>query len=134
MAKKMWMYSPSKRAKNKPSETDKKQVSDFFQSLIDEFKANIEPPKNKDWNYITDIYTKWYRNYFYICEKWKSESENRLKDEWESNVVRLEFIKNNEFDFSYFRHTGKWHLVSIGITLEECKQMIMGNPNFQPLL
>ncbi len=132
MAKGVWVYSPASRKGQKLTDVDKQKISDFFQPLIRDFKAKIKPPKDKKWSYITDIYTKWYRNYFYICEKYKSESENRMQDEWENKVVRLKYIDNNKFDFSYFRHTGKWHLVSIDMTLQECKELILGNPNFQP--
>jgi hypothetical protein len=134
MTKKVWTFSPASRKGKKITDAEKQRISDFFQPLIDEFKAKIKPPENKDWNYITDIYSKWYQNYFYICEKYKSEAENRLQDEWEDNVVRLKYIGKDEFDFSYFRHTGKWELVSVGLSLEGCKEMIMENPSFQPMV
>jgi hypothetical protein len=73
---------------------------------------------NKENNYVSDIYTKWHRNYFYFCEKNKAEYENRRFDEFETKFVRLEFIAENSFNFSYFRHIGQWHLVAENVNLE----------------
>jgi hypothetical protein len=79
------------------------------------------------------IKTTWYRNYFYLCEKFKSESPNRMVDEFETKFVRLEYKGKDSFDFSYFRHTGAWHLVAQSLSLEDCKELILSNPNFQPI-
>lgn len=135
MAKKyIWIPSPTKAKKQKVSEGQKNEVNLFFEPLILQFKNELKSVKpNKKYNYIIDIYTKWYQNYFYFCEKYKSESEFRTVDEFETKIVRLEFISENNFNFSYFRHTGQWHLVIENITLENCLEMIIDNPNFRPM-
>jgi len=112
----------------------KEEISRKCQPLIEDFKTTfIIPDPNKEFNYLVDIYTKWYRNYLYFCEKFKSEYPNRIQDEFEVKFVRLDFKGNNSFDFSYMRHTGKWHLVAIDLTLEDCLDMMLKNPNFQPI-
>lgn len=130
----IWIQGNAKAKKQKVTDKQKDEVSLFFEQLILQFKnelQQIEP--NKKFNYVVDIYTKWYQNYFYFCEKYKSENENRIADEFETKFVRLEFISENNFNFSYFRHTGQWHLVVENITLQECLEMIIGNPNFRPM-
>ncbi len=67
-----------------------------------------------------------------MCEKFKSERPNRLYDEFEVKFVRLKYTGKNQFEFSYYRHTGQWHLVAQGLTLDECMEMILLNPVFQP--
>lgn len=66
--------------------------------------------------------------------KYKSVGANKIVDEYERKYVRLEFITENNYNFSYFRHTGQWHLVAENCSLETCLQMINENGNFQPLL
>lgn len=50
------------------------------------------------------------------------------------NGIKPIFISENNFNFSYFRHTGQWHLVNENITLEDSLEMIIGNSNFRPML
>lgn len=116
------------------SDKQKEEVTTFFIPLIQSFLDKLKTIRpNKEHNYVSDIYTKWHRNYFYFCEKNKAEYENRILDEFETKFVRLEFIAEHNFHFSYFRHTEKWHLVAENIPLEKCEEMIKDNPNFQPL-
>lgn len=134
MNKKYWMISPTKNVKKNPTELEKISIENFFQPLIDSFKKQyINENPNKELNYLVDVYSKWYQNYFYLCEKFKSEHPNRLADEFEIKFVRLKYIGKNQFEFSYFRHTGQWHLVTDGLTLEDCREMILSNPVFQPV-
>ena len=132
--KKYWMPSSRSNQKIKLSESEKHDIQDYFHPLVESFKKQyvLENP-NKEFNYLVDIYSKWYQNYFYLCEKFKSEHPNRLTDEFEVKFVRLKYTGKNQFDFSYFRHTGQWHLVAEDLTLDECKEMILSNPNFQPI-
>jgi len=132
--KKYWVFSPVKNSKTKPSEFDKISIQNYFQPLVESFKSQyIKENLNKKFNYLIDVYSKWYQNYFYLCEKFKSEHPNRLTDEFEVKFIRLKYTGKNQFDFSYFRHTGQWHLVADGLTLDECREMILSNPVFQPI-
>lgn len=132
--KKYWVYSPQKPQPPKPTDFEKESIQNFFQPLIEAFKKQyIKENPNKEFSYTVDIYSKWYRSYFYLCEKSKSERPNRRQDEFESKFVRLTFLGDNKFDFSYFRHTGQWFLVAESLTMEECQELILSNPNFQPL-
>jgi hypothetical protein len=128
--KKQWIISIPKQ---NPTNAEKERINAAFTYIIDGFKKSCiseSPDKN---NYLIDIYATWYRNYFYLCEKFKSESPNRMVDEFETKFVRLEYKGKDSFDFSYFRHTGAWHLVAQSLSLEDCKELILSNPNFQPI-
>ena len=62
-----------------------------------------------------------------------SGTQHYLMDEFEEKFVRLKPTGKNQFEFSYFRHTGQWFLVAVGLTMEECRDLILSNPNFQPI-
>lgn len=131
---KYWVLSPEKSSNVKPSEYDKTRIQNYFLPLIESFKGQyIEENPNKEFNYLVDVYSKWHQNYFYLCEKFKSEHPNRLADEFEVKFVRLKFTGKNQFELSYFRHTGQWYFVADGLTLEDCRDMILSNPVFQPI-
>ena len=128
------MALPIKSASTKLSESEKVEIQKYFQPLVDDFKKEyITANPDKETNYPIDIYSKWNQNYFYLCEKFKSEHPNRLVDEFEEKFLRLKHTGKNQFEFSYFRHTGQWSLVAVGLTMEECRDLILSNPNFQPI-
>ncbi len=133
MRKKGWIKTSAKKTSLKVSDVEKSRITEYFQTLIEDFQARIKPPEDTKLNYLADVFSSWYRNYFYINEKWKSEAENRIENERVNKVVRLEYLGGDSFNFSYFRYTGQWHLVATDITLQQCKEMILGNSNFQPM-
>jgi hypothetical protein len=64
---KTWVYSPPKPPKAKPPEATKIAVETKASALIESVlkPAHVEPPPaESQFNYIVDIYGKWYRSYF----------------------------------------------------------------------
>lgn len=62
--KKSWVYSPAKVSKDKISALVKREAEDKATELIDNIlkPAHITPPtEDNSFNYIVDIYSKWYR-------------------------------------------------------------------------
>lgn len=132
--KRIWIPYGSKGKKSKITDAQKNAVTIFFEPLVRQFKKELQKREtDKQYNYTVDIYTKWYQNFFYFCEKNISESGGKITGEFETKFVRLAFVSENNFNFSYFRHTGQWHLVIENISLGDCLEMIIGNPNFQPI-
>ena len=113
---------------------EKTRIESQCQPLIEKLKLQyVLKNPDKKFNYLVDIYTRWYRDYLYLCEKNKSESPNRIADEFEDKFVRLKIIKKDKFDISYLRHTGKWSLIACDLTLKECLKMIEDTPTFHPV-
>jgi len=70
--KKSWVRVPQKPSKSQVPDSLKEEVQKKAEELVHSFlKPNFikEPPKGTQWNYIVDIYTKWYRNYFYFLQR-----------------------------------------------------------------
>ncbi|MDD3877140.1 MAG: hypothetical protein PHT69_10990 [Bacteroidales bacterium] len=132
--KRIWEIKHVKQKKTKVNDTQKKEITAFFEPLIVHYMKHLqEVIPDKKYNYVVDIYTKWFQNYFYFCEKYKAEYANRIADDFERKFLRLEFVADNQFNLSYFRHTGQWYLVNENLSLETCLKMINENPLFQPL-
>ena len=73
-------------------------------------------------NHLIDIYTKWYRNYFYFCSKYKCPPQ-RISSSFESKFARMEYLGNNTFELTYMRHTGQWWQLETG-TMDDCLKSI----------
>ena len=94
--KKQWVYAPGK-----PTVPDeiKAEVQKKADSLSETFlKPNFikPPPADTQWNYIVDIYTKWYRNYLYFCSKYHCPDPTAITDYFEAKFARLEYVGNGK--------------------------------------
>ena len=69
MAKKGWVYSPRKQSEPKVSDSLKQAVKtkadEFVETVL--IPQYVKPPtEDNDFNYLVNIYTKWYRHYFFL--------------------------------------------------------------------
>ena len=132
---KQWVYSPPRRPKPKVPEAVKLQVATKANELVESFlkPAFVKPPrKNWRFNYIVDIYTKWYRSYFYFCSKYACPGPNALAPFFESRFARLEYVGPRRFNLSFMRYTGEWVQIYADMTLDKCLASIRQDPWFQP--
>lgn len=134
-SKKIWVYNPPKSAKPKVSEAIKTKVLEKTNALIETVlkPQHIKPPpKNPQFNYLVDIYGKWYRNYFYLCGKYHCPCPNDLFPSFEGKFMRLEYVGENQYNLSYMRHTEQWWEIKQGISLEACLKTMREYPLLQP--
>ena len=130
--KKMWVFAPTKTV---PTVSDqfKSEVKDKADQWVDEVlkpKHIKPPPEDNDYNYLVDISTKWYRQYFYIQGKYCCPSPNAISPDFEVKFARMEYIDLDRFNLSYFRHTGQWHELYQRLSLQECLARIDEDPFF----
>ena len=112
---------------------DKNTISIYWDPLIQEYKEllkSIQPDKR--YNYVVDIYSKWYRHYFYFCMLYQADFPNRIKDNFEVKYLRMECISNDKCNLSYFRHTNQWLIIAENITFETCSGFINDMSILQP--
>jgi hypothetical protein len=129
----MWVHG--KQPKPKVPEDVKKDLELKATDLIESFLKPTyikPPPKNEDFSYIIDIYTKWYRSYFYLCSKYHCPGSNAISPFFEVRFTRFEFTGNNRFNLSFMRHTGQWCECYTDLSVDKCLAVIRENPNFQP--
>ncbi len=118
----------------KLTSSEKNRIERQCQPLIDKLKSQyIVKNPDKRYNYLVDIYIKWYRDYLFFCGKYKTENPDRFVDEIEEKFVRLKIIKPNSFEISYMRHTEKWFLIACDLALNECLEMIEDTPTLHPV-
>lgn len=132
--KKYWIKTPSRATKPKVPEATKQRVKQQFDQMIEtELKPRcIQPPPEHDFNYLVDIFSKWYRNYFYICGTYNCPSPHAIAPSFEAKFCRFEYVGNDRFDVAYMRHTGQFWEIAQGLTLDECLEEMRKNPILQP--
>jgi len=129
---KIWVYNPQRQPKPKAVRIDlEPKANELVDSIIK--PMHVKPPREEEqFNYIVDIYTKWYRNYFYFCARYRCPGPNAIPPFFEAKFARLEYIGNGRFNLSYMRHTGKWWEIYPELFLEECLAAIRDEPHFLP--
>jgi hypothetical protein len=125
------------RSTNKVPETLKAELSERGKQLIEsKFKPHRlkidESAEEHGFNYVVDIYTKWWRNYFYFCCKYRCPSPRAITEYFEACFTRMEYVGNGRFNLAYMRHTEQWCPVFSGLTLEEALETIEEQVIFWP--
>jgi hypothetical protein len=132
---KMWIYNPPRPSKPQVPDAIKTDLEARANELVEGVlkPAHIRPPSpDERFNYIVDIYTKWYRNYFYFSAKYCCPGPTALLPFFEAKFARLEYIGNDRFNLSYMRHTGQWWEIDTDLSVHECLTAIKDEPHFLP--
>ena len=122
----------------KVSASTKVIVQQKADELVEEVlkPKHIKPPPAPNefqHNYIADIYTKWYRHYFYFCAKYNFPGPNALMPFFEAKFARLEYVRDNRFNMAFMRYTGnEWVEVYQDLSLEQCLAAVENDPYFEP--
>jgi hypothetical protein len=133
---KRWIYSPPNPPKPKVPEDLMAEVEIRATELVETVLKPQHlkpPPEDERFNYIVDIYTKWYRNYFYFCAKYACPGPNALSPFFETKFARMEYVGGkSRFNLSFMRYTGEWIALHRNLSLEECLAAIRDEPHFYP--
>jgi hypothetical protein len=135
MAKKqkVWTYSPSKPPKPKVPDSLKAEVTTRADELIDSVlkPKNIQPPpEDPKFNYIVDIYGKWFHSAFYFCTKYCCPGPNAIAPSFESKFARMQYAGNNRFHLAFMRYTEEWVEIYADQTVDECLAAVRDDPYF----
>lgn len=134
-AREPWNIRPAtKRASVTPS--IKAEVETKAKELIE----NVLKPKHvlpqkegEQFNYITDIGAKWYRNYFYFFSTYACTSPNAYSPTFESRFARMEPLGNGKYALYFMRYTGKeWVGIFDALSVDECMKAIQDGEWFVP--
>ena len=67
----------------------KTKADEFVKSFLKPL-CTKELPEDYQWNYVVDIFTKWYQGYFYFCSTRRSSGTNAISEYFESRSARLQ--------------------------------------------
>ena len=96
-------------------------------------KHVLPPEKDQQYNYITDIEAKWYRNYFYFISTYACPSPNALSATFESKFARMEPLDDGKFAIYFMHQTGKeWVGIFDALSVDECMKAIQNEEWFVP--
>ncbi len=130
-----WTYKPVKPSKARvPDEIKtilKTKANELIKTILKPMHIK-QPPVNNTFNYIVDIYSKWYRNYFYFIAKYSCPGPRAITPFFETKFARIEYINNNCYNLSYMRHTEQWWEIYTDLTIDECLKAIRDEPHFLP--
>lgn len=136
MAKKQWVYAPSKQKHStKIPDKEKQQIKEKGDALIESYlKPHYikPPPEDLQCNYLVDIFSKWYRHYFYFCSKYNSPVPHAISQSFEMKFARLEYIGKDQFNLAYMRHTEQWFELYQELSLDVCLDSIKDGAHFTP--
>ena len=127
-----WYYTPSKpKVDELTKERVKKECDAFIESVLKpRFITNEE--SSLDGTTLIDIYSKWWKNFIHINAIYQDTRPQAIKPSYDWKLARIEYMKENEYNLAYFRHTGKWWTIFYEIPLEECFEAIEDMPHFHP--
>jgi hypothetical protein len=131
-AKKMWVSTPVKPAKPTVPDLEKRTTEIRCNALIERMKPQWIQPPREQWGYVSDVYGKWYRNFYYFCALYRYDAPEATQPQVELKFSRLEYAGPGTYNLAYFRHTGQWFQVFEELSLEACLEEVEKNPIFQP--
>jgi hypothetical protein len=133
MPREPWNIHPAKK-RAPVSASVKADVESNAKALIENVlkPKHVSPPKERQqFNYITDIGAKWYRNYFYFFLTYACPGPNALSPTFEWTFARMEPLGDGTFALYAMRHTGKeWIGVFDALSVDECMKAIQDDPWF----
>jgi hypothetical protein len=133
--KRTWVWAPRKPTPSPVPDDLKADLEARARELI---QSDLEPtyvkppPKDKRWNYLTGISTKWHRSFFYLVGHYASPSPDAISPTFDSPFTRMEYVGAGRFNLAYMRHTGKWWEVYRDLTPDEAIEAIRGHGIFHP--
>ena len=129
-----WNIRPAKKRVTVTASI-KTEVETKARELIEKVlkPQHVLPNEDAQFNYITDIGAKWYRNYFYFFSTYACPSPNAYSPTFESMFVRMEPLRDGKFALYFMRYTGKeWVGIFDALTVDECMKAIQDGDWFVP--
>ncbi|MEL6223604.1 MAG: hypothetical protein AAFR31_13295 [Cyanobacteria bacterium J06627_8] len=131
------IYLPSKARGSKPKIPDelKAEVQRKFDHLIEtEYRPKyIKPPSEKSsLGYLVDVFSQWYRSYFYICGTHHYPELDADSSSLDVKYSRFEYAGGDRFNIAYLRHTGQWWQIRKNVPLDDCLEEAKNNQVLHP--
>ena len=135
MSKKVWMQVVRKPRPAKPAEAEKAKIIAACEAFIRDvlkprFLSQIKPT---EFNYPVEIFGDWRAGRYRFMQRYRSDSPNRVSDEFDAPFARLDYMGPNSFHIYWMRHNGDWWPLHLGMTLEQALRLIIDDGHLHPL-
>lgn len=131
---KHWVYSPRKPTPPPVPMALKTEVTTKANALIEaELKPKyVQPaPENPQFNYIVDVYGKWFHSAFYFCATYHVRGPNAITPSFEEKFARMQYAGNQRFHLAFMRYTGQWiDELYHDVTVDECLAAVRDDSYF----
>jgi hypothetical protein len=87
-------------------------------------------PEHPGYNYVVEVFTRWYRSWFYFCANWKASSPHARPDGFETRFARLEYAGGDCFDLAFMRYTGEWITVYRSVDADAALALVRDDAYF----
>jgi len=128
-----WAMYPRKTSSSPLSEALKGEVTTKAQEMIETVlkpRYIQPPPENPQFNYIVDLYGRWYHKAFYFCAQYRVAHPNATEPCFEAKFARMQYAGKQHFHLSFMRYTGQWIQLYTGLTVDECLETVRDDPYF----
>ena len=122
----------------KVPETAKDDLTRKANALVDSyFRPNfVKPPPlvGLRFNYVVDVYTKWFGEYLYFCAKYQAPARDAANPAttFEHKFARVRYIDRSRVGLAFARPSGAWMELFSPIPLEECFKILQEDSHFEP--
>ena len=133
-ARNPWNLTPAKK-RAAVSASMKSEVEAKAKDLIENVlkPKHVLPPKSgEQFNYISDITTKWIGSTCYFISIYACPGPGAISPTFEEKFARIECVGDGKLTVSFMQHTGKWIELFTGISVDECMNAIKDDPWFAP--
>jgi hypothetical protein len=130
-----WGIRPSNMSASSIPPALKNEVETKASDLIaDVLKPkHIRPPKaDAQFNYISDISSKWYRQFFYFVSTYTCPHPDAAEPSFEQKFARMEYIGDSQFALYFMRYTGEWVGIHDSMSVDESMESIQNDEWFVP--
>lgn len=133
--RKPWDIQPSKVPASSIPDKLKKEVVAKAAILIAEVlkpKYVIAVPDDHQFNHITDITAKWFRQFFYFTSTYACPYPDAVEPSFEQKFAKMEFIGDGKFALYFMRYTGEWVGIHDSMSVDESMEAIQDDECFSP--
>lgn len=133
--RKPWDIRPTKFSASAIPEALKKQVVAKAEVLINEVlkpKYIVAPQDAQQFNYISDMTAKWFRQFFYFTSIYTCPHPDAAEPSFEQKFARMEYIGDNKFALYFMRYTGEWVGIHDSMSVDQSMDAIRDDEWFVP--
>lgn len=117
------------------SDREKAAVTRACQQHVEEFLkprflSEVHPTK---FNYPVDIRGKWRGSAFTFFQRYRSGYPQNLGEEFDAPFARLDWTSPDRFNLMWHRHTGKWHRLHQGLSLQRAMATLKADGLLHPV-